>query len=81
MMRRIRAHFDGKVIVPDEPIDLPLHEPLTVQLSTVRPTNGRPSREVVAERRRRLARAVGCLSGPVIGPEALRRENLYDDAP
>gem|GEM_PF-2787805 len=25
------AHFDGKVIVPDEPVNLPLNEPIKLQ--------------------------------------------------
>jgi hypothetical protein len=40
MTQRIRAHFDGRVIVPDQPVDLPVNEPLEFD---VRPTapNGR----------------------------------------
>jgi len=34
MSKNIRAHFDGKVIVPDEPIELPVDQPLEVQLLT-----------------------------------------------
>jgi hypothetical protein len=29
-MGTIRAHFDGKVFVPDEPVDLPLNTPVQV---------------------------------------------------
>lgn len=29
-MTAIKAHFDGKVLVPDEPVDLPLNQPLRV---------------------------------------------------
>jgi len=29
-MRSIRAHFDGRVIVPDEPLDLPPQSEVTV---------------------------------------------------
>ena len=28
----INAHFDGKVIVPDQPLDLPANQPLIVQI-------------------------------------------------
>lgn len=28
----IRAHYDGKTIVPDEPVDLPFNEPLEFEL-------------------------------------------------
>jgi len=33
-MTTIRAHFDGRVLVPDEAVNLPLNEPLTVQVET-----------------------------------------------
>ena len=33
----VRAHFDGKVIVPDEPVSLPLNTPLDVD---IKPANG-----------------------------------------
>jgi hypothetical protein len=32
MTRTLRAHFDGQVIIPDEPVDLPVGEPLQVEL-------------------------------------------------
>lgn len=35
MTRTIAAHFDGKVIVPDEPVQLPVGQPLRVQLELV----------------------------------------------
>ncbi len=31
-MTEIVAHFDGKVIVPDEPVRLPVGQPLRVQV-------------------------------------------------
>jgi hypothetical protein len=31
----VSAHFDGKVIVPDEPLDLPPNQALIVQIQTV----------------------------------------------
>ena len=31
-MQTIKAHFDGKVIVPDEPVDLPAGTPVTIEL-------------------------------------------------
>ena len=33
MTVQVKAHFDGKVIVPDEPVELPVNEPLTLQVS------------------------------------------------
>lgn len=38
-MISIHAHFDGKVIVPDEPLNLPCGEPLIVR---VEPVGGTP---------------------------------------
>jgi hypothetical protein len=32
MIQTIAAHFDGKVIVPDEPVQLPIGQPLRVRL-------------------------------------------------
>jgi hypothetical protein len=32
----VSAHFDGKVIVPDEPLDLPPNQALILQIQTVR---------------------------------------------
>ena len=31
-MTAIRAHFDGKTIVPDEPVDLPKGRPLIIHV-------------------------------------------------
>jgi hypothetical protein len=31
----VNAHFDGRVIVPDEPLDLPPNQPLIVQIEPV----------------------------------------------
>ena len=33
-MTKLIAHFDGKVIVPDEPIDLPMNERLVIHVET-----------------------------------------------
>lgn len=33
-MVAIRGHFDGKVIVPDEPIDLPEHTSLIIRIES-----------------------------------------------
>jgi len=40
----IRCHFDGKVIVPDEPVELPVNQPLVAEIApgviVVQPKNG-----------------------------------------
>jgi hypothetical protein len=43
----IRAHFDGKVIVPDEPVTLPLGAPLDIQVRTSNNVSGEIS-EIMA---------------------------------
>lgn len=40
-MTAIKAHFDGKTIVPDEPVDLPKDTPLFVYVESKRPMNGK----------------------------------------
>jgi hypothetical protein len=40
-MTRLKAHFDGKVIVPDEPVDLPTNQKLIVHVEAV-DGQGRP---------------------------------------
>jgi hypothetical protein len=32
MIRSFRVHFDGKVLVPETPVDLPQNQPLTVSV-------------------------------------------------
>ena len=34
----LRAHFDGKVIIPDEPVDLPANSSLEIEVRTTRHT-------------------------------------------
>lgn len=86
----IRAHFDGKVIVPDEPVDWPINQPLSIQAVPVdapaasgagsNEANGTmPSVEVIAERLAKLRAISGRLASGGIPDEALRRENLYED--
>ena len=31
-MSAIKCHFDGKVIIPDEPVDLPVDRPLVIRV-------------------------------------------------
>jgi hypothetical protein len=37
MSRTIKAHFDGKVFVPDEPVDVPAGESVTLEVHQVPP--------------------------------------------
>jgi hypothetical protein len=42
----VRAHFDGRAIIPDEPLQVPVNQPLEVQV-TVR--DGPPERSLQAQ--------------------------------
>jgi hypothetical protein len=44
-MTTLRAHFDGRVLIPDEPANLPVGRPLDLQISEAPeniPTNASP---------------------------------------
>jgi hypothetical protein len=49
-MAAIRAHFDGKVLVPDEPVDVPRDKPLRVEI-TVEEATDAMSRRVLGLQR------------------------------
>lgn len=73
MVRRIQAHFDGRVIVPDEPLDLPAGTAVAVELAVEETT-------AQAEKRAALTRLLGRgLGGLNIPDEALRREAMYGE--
>ncbi len=40
-MTTFKAHFDGKVLVPDEPVDLPVDCALTVRVEVMEPTEAK----------------------------------------
>jgi hypothetical protein len=74
---RVRAHYDGKAIILDEPVDLPVDEPIEAELHVL----SREEKAVQIERKlaaieRFSSRAV---HGTNIPDEALRRENMYED--
>lgn len=75
----IHAHFDGRVIVPDEPVDLPVNTELDIAIRPRLPSI--PADEATIQRRleafdRFVARGV---HGASISDESLLRENLYGD--
>lgn len=76
MAIRIRAHYDGKTIVPDEPIDLEVGERIDL---TIEPAIVGRRAPTVEERRAALARIVSRAVPANIPLEALRRENMYED--
>jgi hypothetical protein len=76
MTVRIKAHFDGKAIVPDEPVTLPVGTQLVVETSIpISPGPPTSLEERLAALHRIASRASNT---PGIPLEALRRENLYD---
>jgi hypothetical protein len=80
MSRVIRAHFDGRVFIPDEPVDAPVNQPLQLWYENGKAASQHaPEQESVAARLRALKSIAGIVTGPPIDPESLRRENLYDD--
>lgn len=81
MKQIFNAHFDGRVFVPDEPVDAPINTPLRLVMENGHPHSELASPETVsvAERLERLKRITGIVTGPPISAESLLRENLYDD--
>lgn len=81
MTLTIRAHFDGKVIVPDEPLDLPVG-PLTVDVS-IDPAVRYAPKTTMEERQAAYAELMSRIEAappvPHIPDDALRRENMYED--
>ena len=76
----IRAHFDGKVIVADEPVTLPAGTPLTVR---VEPETFVPAERATMEQRQAayeafLARA-RARPVPHLSDEAISRDSIYED--
>ena len=76
MSVKIRAHYDGKTFVPDEPVDLEIGEEIQIMLKS-RSVKPAPTIEKrLAAWERFTARGV---RGANIPAEALRRENMYED--
>lgn len=72
----IHAHYDGKTIVPDEPVDLPINKPIKLQF-----VQGPEQVLWDPEKARNAVKWLTehAISGLNIPDEALRRENLYED--
>lgn len=75
MTTRIRAHFDGKSLILDEPVDLPVNEPLEFDLAT---PECLPWDSSKADDAWEWIKSHP-ISGLRISDESLRRENLYED--
>jgi hypothetical protein len=76
MVRTIRAHYDGKVIVPDEPLNLPTNQRLRVQLLPEWTT----AAGTAAERQAAVEWFRGnAIPGLGLPDAALTRESIYGD--
>ncbi len=72
----IRMHFDGKVLIPDQPVDLPVDQPLDFELKQT------PERLQWDPEKAKEAikwRTDHAIPGLNIPDEALRRESMYED--
>lgn len=87
MTQTLRARFDGRALIPEEPVDLPQDVVLDITIegmdrpaeSTRLPTLADPNKsleEKLAAIRRTFSHGV---EGANIPAEALRRENMYGD--
>jgi len=71
-----RVHFDGKIIVPEEPVDLPINQSIEAEFRIPEP---KLAPDEIARRLEALGRLEAtAVKGASIPLEALRRENLYE---
>lgn len=54
MNKTITSHFDGRVIVLDKPVKLPIGKPLSIQVSLAVVTNGKGSAKNGKKAKKRL---------------------------
>jgi len=47
MTRKLKAHFDGRVLIPDEAIDLPVDCPLEIQVVNPAPDYAKALKELI----------------------------------
>jgi len=76
MTQTIKGHFDGRVIVLDEPADLPVNRPLTMRVEE--PVTGVGARATAAALDAFLARAAP-RPVPSLSDQQTRREAIYED--
>ena len=72
MTTTLKAHYDGKVLVPDQPVELPVNAALRLQVVQ----EDEELRAFEESRRRILALAKNLACG--IGPRDWTREDLYE---
>ncbi len=80
----LRARFDGTALIPEEPVDLPVGETLTI---TVSGGPVEPPLPILADPSRSLEERLAAIresfshgiAGQGLPAEALRRESIYGD--
>lgn len=77
--QRLLAHYDGQVLVPDEPVDLPTAAPLRLEISRLATPEEHPTPDEIRRRVDQIDRLSGSISAPVLPDAALRREAIYED--
>ena len=84
MTHRVRARYDGRVLILEEPVDLPVGEPLDVTIQSAARAEKPP---ILADPNRSLEEKLAAIEGTFshgvpgidLPTEALRRENMYGD--
>lgn len=76
MTVQLRARFDGQVLVPEEPLDLPVNQTFTIHLEVPG-----PAPDDTAERLAALERIARRAANVNLPSEALSRESIYEDWP
>ena len=71
----VRVHFDGKVLVPDEPLNLPIDQQFDAVLQAL-PEYNIDDKEASAALERIKSRSIPGVSIPL---EYLSREYIYED--
>ena len=74
MTTSLKAHFDGKVFVPDEPVPVPAGTPAEIRVSTAE-SNAEKTRR--AKIRKELVALCGEMNGGV-GRRTWTRDDLYE---
>jgi hypothetical protein len=76
----IRAHFDGRVFVPDEPVLLPVGHPLVLLVSTNGDTtpSALPKRSI-EEKLAAAERFSGSVRAGTLPEHTSRADNFYDE--
>lgn len=74
MTTTLKAHFDGKVIVPDEAVELPVGTPLHVAVATEPESAEARTAQAAAQRFLALARKCNLH----VGSRTWTREDLYE---